>query len=136
MDGALSEPPMCRPTDSGWLSWSGGTANGTVDHVGPMARVSGRWHQASTSKERRGRARQRGRRTAEIVTVGRDAKGPALFTIAVDTGVPVRLIEGKWINPLWSPDGDLILRRPLRDRPGRAPRRPPRWQRPSTCRRC
>jgi Tol biopolymer transport system component len=44
-----------------------------------------------------------------IVTGGRDEKGPALFVIPVDTGVPVRLREGKWVNPVWSPRGDLIV---------------------------
>jgi serine/threonine protein kinase len=44
-----------------------------------------------------------------IVTGGRDDKGPALFIVAVDTDVPVRLLEGKWVNPVWSPRGDLIV---------------------------
>ena len=43
------------------------------------------------------------------MTGGRDEKGPALFIIHVDTGVPVRLLEGKWVNPVWSPRGDLIV---------------------------
>jgi Tol biopolymer transport system component len=43
------------------------------------------------------------------VTGGHDAKGQALFIIPVDTGVPVRLREGNWVNPLWSPDGTLIV---------------------------
>ena len=30
----------------------------------------------------------------QIVAGGRDEKGPALFVIPVDTGVPVRLLEG------------------------------------------
>ncbi|MSO30963.1 MAG: hypothetical protein EXQ48_08510 [Acidobacteria bacterium] len=29
--------------------------------------------------------------------------------IAVDTGVPVRLLDGAWVNPVWSPRGDLIV---------------------------
>ncbi len=44
-----------------------------------------------------------------IVTGGHDARGPALFKIPVDGGEPVRLREGKWVNPIWSPIGDLIL---------------------------
>jgi Tol biopolymer transport system component len=44
-----------------------------------------------------------------IVTGGRDEKGPALFIIPVDTGVPSRLLEGQWVNPVWSPRGDLIV---------------------------
>jgi Tol biopolymer transport system component len=44
-----------------------------------------------------------------IVTGGRDDKGPALFIIPVETGVPVRILEGTWLNPVWSPRGDLIV---------------------------
>ena len=40
---------------------------------------------------------------------GRDAQGPALFMIPVDGGAPVRLVEGKWVNPVWSPNGQLIV---------------------------
>ena len=43
------------------------------------------------------------------MTGGSDAQGPALFKIPVDGGVPVRLVEGKWVNPVWSPDGNLIV---------------------------
>jgi serine/threonine protein kinase/Tol biopolymer transport system component len=46
---------------------------------------------------------------ARIVTGGRDEKGPALFIIPVDGGAPVRLLEGQWVNPVWSPRGDLIV---------------------------
>ncbi|HET7696335.1 MAG TPA: protein kinase [Vicinamibacterales bacterium] len=44
-----------------------------------------------------------------IVAGGHDEKGPALFLIAVDTGVATRLVEGTWLNPVWSPRGDLIV---------------------------
>jgi Tol biopolymer transport system component len=44
-----------------------------------------------------------------IVTGGRDGNGPGLFIVPVDTGVPVRLIPGPWVNPVWSPLGDLII---------------------------
>jgi Tol biopolymer transport system component len=44
-----------------------------------------------------------------IVTGGRDEHGPALFVVPVGTGVPVRLVEGSWVNPVWSPRGDLIV---------------------------
>jgi Tol biopolymer transport system component len=45
-----------------------------------------------------------------IIAGGRDAKGPALFKIPVDGGgAPVRLVDGKWVNPVWSPAGDLIV---------------------------
>ena len=45
-----------------------------------------------------------------IVAGGRDERGPALFKIPVDGGAaPVRLVEGTWVNPVWSPKGDLIV---------------------------
>jgi Tol biopolymer transport system component len=40
---------------------------------------------------------------------GRDARGPALFTIPLAGGDPVRLVEGEAVNPEWSPDGNLLL---------------------------
>jgi Tol biopolymer transport system component len=44
-----------------------------------------------------------------IVTGGRDAQGAALFKIPVDGGAPVRVIDGQAVNPVWSPDGKLIV---------------------------
>jgi Tol biopolymer transport system component len=44
-----------------------------------------------------------------IVTGGRDANGPGLFIIGVNDGVPVRLLAGTWVNPVWSPRDDLIV---------------------------
>jgi Tol biopolymer transport system component len=32
-----------------------------------------------------------------------------LFVIPVDGGAPVRLVDGAWVNPIWSPDGELIV---------------------------
>ena len=46
---------------------------------------------------------------AWIVTGGRDAQGPGLFKIPVDSGEPVRLVTGQAVNPVWSPDGNLIV---------------------------
>ena len=46
---------------------------------------------------------------AWIVTGARDAEGPGLFKIPVDSGDPVRLVRGQAANPLWSPDGKLIV---------------------------
>lgn len=44
-----------------------------------------------------------------IVTAGNDGQGPGLFKIPVDGGAPVRLIAGTALNPVWSPDGSLIV---------------------------
>jgi Tol biopolymer transport system component len=45
-----------------------------------------------------------------IVTGGRDAQGPGLFKIpAQGSGGPVRLVAGQAVNPIWSPNGKLIV---------------------------
>jgi Tol biopolymer transport system component len=44
-----------------------------------------------------------------IVTGGSDATGPGLFKIPLDGGSPVRLVAGGALNPVWSPDGSLIV---------------------------
>jgi len=44
-----------------------------------------------------------------IVAGGEDARGPALFKIPVDGGEPIRLLDGPWVNPIWSPKDDLIV---------------------------
>ena len=44
-----------------------------------------------------------------IVTGGSDATGPGLFNIPLDGGSPVRLVSGPALNPVWSPDGSLIV---------------------------
>jgi Tol biopolymer transport system component len=44
-----------------------------------------------------------------IAAGGSDAQGPALFKIPVDGGAPVRLVAGQAVNPVWSPDGNLIV---------------------------
>jgi len=44
-----------------------------------------------------------------IVTGGSDATGPGLFKIPLDGGSPVRLVTGEALNPIWSPDGSLIV---------------------------
>ena len=44
-----------------------------------------------------------------IVTGGIDNSGPGLFKVPVGEGEPTRLIEGPALNPVWSPDGNLIV---------------------------
>jgi len=44
-----------------------------------------------------------------IVTGGSDATGSGLFKIPLDGGSPVRLVTGEALNPIWSPDGSLIV---------------------------
>jgi Tol biopolymer transport system component len=45
----------------------------------------------------------------QIVAGGHDKNGPALFLIPITGETPVRLLDGKWVNPIWSPKGDLIV---------------------------
>jgi len=44
-----------------------------------------------------------------IVIGGSDATGPGLFKIPLEGGSPVRLVSGPALNPVWSPDGNLIV---------------------------
>jgi Tol biopolymer transport system component len=44
-----------------------------------------------------------------IVTGGSDATGPGLFKIPLEGGSPVRLASGTALNPVWSPEGNLIV---------------------------
>jgi serine/threonine protein kinase/Tol biopolymer transport system component len=46
---------------------------------------------------------------AWVVAAGSDADGSGLFKIPVDGGAPVRLVTGPALNPVWSPDGTLIV---------------------------
>ncbi len=46
---------------------------------------------------------------AWIATGGIDANGPGLFKLPVGGGDPVRLIPGVGLDPVWSPDGRLIM---------------------------
>jgi Tol biopolymer transport system component len=44
-----------------------------------------------------------------IVAGGSDANGDGLFKIPIEGGAPVRLVTGMASNPVWSPDGRLIV---------------------------
>jgi Tol biopolymer transport system component len=46
---------------------------------------------------------------AWIVTGGIDSRGLGLFKIPVGGGEPTRLVDGPAYNPVWSPDGNVIL---------------------------
>ena len=43
------------------------------------------------------------------MAAGSDGQGPGLFKIPVTGGPPVRLVSGQMVNPVWSPDGTLIV---------------------------
>jgi Tol biopolymer transport system component len=44
-----------------------------------------------------------------IATGGRVAKETGLFKIPLDGGAPVKIVSGPALDPIWSPDGNLIL---------------------------
>ncbi len=44
-----------------------------------------------------------------IVTAGSDPNGEGLFKLPVDGGPPVRIAKGPFLDPVWSPRGDLIV---------------------------
>jgi Tol biopolymer transport system component len=44
-----------------------------------------------------------------IVTGGSSATGPGLFKIPLEGASPVPLVAGQALNPVWSPDGTLIV---------------------------
>ncbi|MGQ0735868.1 MAG: hypothetical protein ACT4QD_19715 [Acidobacteriota bacterium] len=110
VDGQLSEPPAVSPD---------------ADRVAVVVRRAGQRHlmimstdgtnprTVAPSIEIEGAAGQSAADWSPdgnwLVAGGRDAAGPALFKIPVDDGLPERLLAGKWVNPVWSPTGDLIV---------------------------
>lgn len=44
-----------------------------------------------------------------IVAAGSDATGPGLFKLPVEGGSAVRIATGPFLDPVWSPRGDLIV---------------------------
>jgi serine/threonine protein kinase len=44
-----------------------------------------------------------------IVAAGSNREGAGLFKLPVDGGVPVQIAKGPFLDPVWSPRGDLIV---------------------------
>ena len=44
-----------------------------------------------------------------VVTGGIDATGPGVFKVPVGGGAPVRLVAKAGFDPVWSPNGSLIV---------------------------
>ena len=44
-----------------------------------------------------------------IVVAGSDREGTGLFKLPVDGGAPVQIVKGPFLDPVWSPRGDLIV---------------------------
>jgi len=44
-----------------------------------------------------------------IAVAGSDRDGPGIFKLPVDGGSPIRIATGRYLDPVWSPRGDLIV---------------------------
>ena len=93
-----------------WPSSSDKRGNGTCRSCRRTARTHERWPPSIDIQGAAGQGtRDWSPDGAWIVTGGSDAQGPGLFKIPVDGGAPVRLVAGQAVNPVWSPDGNLIV---------------------------
>jgi Tol biopolymer transport system component len=109
-DGGLSEPPAVSPDGSrvaiivrreGKRQLVVVSADGRSSRtLAPSLEIHGAAGQGTVDWSRDG---------TRIVTGGRDAQGLGLFMIPVDSGVPMRIVTGQADNPVWSPDGNLIV---------------------------
>ena len=109
VDGPLSEPPavahdgtlaiVVRKEGKRHLSVMAGDGT-TVRTVAASVEIDGAAGQGAADWSPDG---------TRIVAGGHDGKGPALFVIPVDGSAPTRLLDGTWLNPVWSPRNDLIV---------------------------
>ena len=109
-DGALSEPPAVSPEgrrvavvirQEGQRRLAIMSADGTNSRtLGASVAIQGAAGQSSADWSPDG---------GWIVTGASDAQGPGLFKIPVDGGAPVRIVAGQATNPVWSPEGNLIV---------------------------
>jgi len=109
-DGALSEPPAVSPDgrriavvvrQNGKLHLQVMSADGTnAQTLAASIDLQGAANQSTAGWSPDG---------AWIMTGGSDAQGPGLFKIPADGGAPMRLVTGQATNPVWSPDGTLIV---------------------------
>ncbi len=113
VEGALVEPPAVSP-DGQYLAL-------VVRHAGRrtlwmMSATGADRHTLADAIDMQGAAGQSAVDWSPdgkwIVAGGIDSKGPALFKIPVDGGEPQRMIDGPWVNPIWSPraDADCLCR--------------------------
>ncbi len=110
VDGALFEPPAVSP-DGRRLAVV--LRHNRRRHVSVMAEDGTNARTLAASIDIQGAAGQAAVDWSPdgkwIVAGGHDTRGPALFKIAVEGAAVERLLDGKWLNPVWSPDGNLIV---------------------------
>ncbi len=109
-DGVLTEPPAASPDGSrvavivrqqGKRRLAIMSADGTNSRtLAPSIDIQGEVERGTADWSPDG---------GWIVTGGNDGQGPGLFKIPVDGGTPVRLIAKEAYNPIWSPNGDVIV---------------------------
>ena len=104
-DGALREPPAVSPDGSRVVVTIRKAGKGQLMLVAADGSES---RTLAGSIDAQGAADWDPQGTA-IVTGGSDDQGQGLFRIPIDSGPPVRLAKGLAINPVWSPDGSLIV---------------------------
>ncbi len=104
-DGALSEPPAVSP-DRRRVAVV--LRNEGQEHLAIMSSDGTDSRTLAASIETQGAA-DWSPDGKWIAVGGTDAQGPALFKIPVDGGVPVRLVSGQAIGPVWSRDDRLIV---------------------------
>src|SRR5688500_5423217 len=109
-DNVLSEPPVVSPDgsrvaivirQSGKRQLAIMSADGTNSRpLAPSIEIHGIVGQGAADWSPDG---------SWIVAAGIDGTSPGLFKIPVDGGAPVRLVEGWAYNPVYSPDGEVIV---------------------------
>ncbi len=104
-EGALQTPPAVSP-DGKWVAIALKRDAKRQMHV--IAADGTQLHPLSGGVDVRGAASW-SPQGEWIVSAGRDREGEGLFKIPVDGGLPVRLAKGAFLDPVWSPRGDLIV---------------------------
>jgi Tol biopolymer transport system component len=103
-DGALSEPPAVSPDG---LRAAVSLRKEGKAHLTVVSADGAEQHSLAQELEVHGSASW-SPDAKWIVTGGVDAQGPGLFKIPM-AGTPVRIVANEAIDPVWSPDGSVIV---------------------------